>query len=592
MVPGAGLLFGLMLLAAIVGGAVARRVHVPRVIGYLLGGVVLRALLGALLVPAEGSGAADALHVTARPLESVNDLALGLILFSIGGVFERSRLKRLGPRLLRIGMAEALLTLLLVFGGCAALTLATQWGRGVGQNLTLAFLLATAAIATAPAATLFVLREYEAKGANTGTVLGLVGLNNIVCIVLFHVAFLVMAYLGVIRAPHLARGELWLGLLLLTLGSVALGVLCGALLSIAHGKLALAETSLIFFAMFIVLGAGEKWLLEHAGLSFDFLLTALVIGAVYFNVASDTQTLENALRTVAAPIFAGFFVMAGYHLHLDQLAHLGWVGGAYVLCRAAGKILGARIGVRWAGVGDRVRADVGTALLCQAAVVIGLASFVQANWQSELADQFATVVLGSVVVFELAGPLLVKRCVKLGGEVKAITLLGRAGPATGGASVVRLTVRALGGLLGIRARQRAAAAGQMQVKHIMRRNVQFLRASANLDEVLHFIERSTYDHFPVVDQEGQFVGVIHFGDVRGVFYDPAMSDLVNAYDLADEGAALVPMDLPLRDLLDVFGNENVGVLAVEERAGSQHVVGVVEQRDLLRVLQRPAGREG
>ncbi|MHC4092915.1 MAG: hypothetical protein ACYSVY_22015, partial [Planctomycetota bacterium] len=94
VIPGSGLLFGLMLLAAIVGGFVARSVHVPRVVGFLVGGVVLRAILYALLDPVGGDSAA--LATAAQPLEAINDLALGMILFAIGGVFERSRLRATG----------------------------------------------------------------------------------------------------------------------------------------------------------------------------------------------------------------------------------------------------------------------------------------------------------------------------------------------------------------------------------------------------------------------------------------------------------------------------------------------------------------
>ena len=594
VVPGPGLLFGLMLLAAIVGGHSARRVHVPRVIGYLLGGIVLRWILQVLLHPADGNDLDERLQAAVVPLRAINDLALGLILFSIGGVFQRSQLKTIGPRVARIGTLEIGLVILLVFLGCGALTLATQPEHGTGQNLTLALLLAIAAIATAPAATLFVLREYEAKGAATDTILGLVGLNNVVCIVVFHAVFLLLAAVGAVQAPGRLCDGLWLGLAMGTLGSVAVGILCGALLSMVHARLPLAETSLIFFAMFIMLGAGEKWLLEHVGLSFNFLLTALVIGAVYYNVAIDSQTLDTALRTVATPIFAGFFVMAGYDLHLGELVHLGWVGAGYVLCRTAAKTVGGILGVRWAGAGDRVSPQVGTALFCQAAVVIGLAGFVSRNWQSELAGQFATIVLGSVVIFELAGPLLVRRCVKRSGEVKAITLLGRNRPAIGGASVVSLTLQSLGRFVGLPRRSGASASEQMQVRHIMRRNVQCLRTSDNLDAVLHFIERSTYNHFPVIDEGGRFAGMIHFSDVRSVIYEPAFADLVTAIDLADQASPLVPMDLPLRELLDVFRDQNVGVLAVAEGGeppGADRVAGLVEQRDLLRVLQPSSRRE-
>ena len=105
--------------------------------------------------------------------------------------------------------------------------------------------------------------------------------------------------------------------------------------------------------------------------------------------------------------------------------------------------------------------------------------------------------------------------------------------------------------------------------------------------MLHFIERSTYSHFPVVHEDGEFAGVVHFSDVRDVIYDPALSGLVTAVDLADPDSAVVPMDMKLGDLLKLFTSKNVAVLPVAERRESNRIVGIVEQRDLLRALHQP-----
>jgi Kef-type K+ transport system membrane component KefB len=258
-----------------------------------------------------------------------------------------------------------------------------------------------------PAATLFVLQEYEAKGPVTDATLTLTGANNIICIVLFHALFLVLASSGAIETTGNLAQHLWLTLAAITLGSVALGVVAGMMISILHAKLQLSETLLIFFAVFALLGAGEQWLWLKYGVSFSFLLTTLVMGAVFANVAIDSQKLEATLRTIGKPVFVGFFVIAGFGLHIDDLAHMGWLGAAYILCIFLGKTLGCYMGVRWAGVPARAGWRLGPALLCQAAVQIGLASFVDRYWASDLAGRFVTVILCSVVVFELIGPLLV-----------------------------------------------------------------------------------------------------------------------------------------------------------------------------------------
>jgi CBS domain-containing protein len=290
------------------------------------------------------------------------------------------------------------------------------------------------------------------------------------------------------------------------------------------------------------------------------------------------------LRTVGSPIFAGFFVIAGYSLHVEDLSHMGLVGGTYVVLRIAGKVVGCRVGLRRAHVPDRIRGSLGPALLSLAAVQIGLASFVEQAWVSPVAKQFATIILGSVVIFELIGPLLLKRCVVLAGEVKAITLLRRPGVSAEGASIVGVTLKAVMRLFRQPASAEDEPAQDLTVEHIMRSNPQMIPASASLDEVLHFIERSTYSHFPVVRANGDLAGVIHFSDVRDVMYDPTLRALVTAVDFADSESPIVPMNMPLTDLLDLFTEQNVAVLPVSDRPQSRRVVGMVEQRDLLRTL--------
>ena len=584
------LLFGLMLLSAAIGGHVAHWCRMPRVVGFLLMGALLRAVLWGVYARSDDNGYADRiLTAAAEHLNPIKDLALGLILFMIGGVFERSRFKAAGARTRRISLAETGTTVVLVFGCCLAAAAMMPTGLAAADCLVLALLLGMAAIATAPAATLFVLQEYEAKGSITETILALTGFNNVVCIVLFYSVFWILAGAGAITTGGGLGEHMWLALALTTFGSVSLGIVVAALLSVVHAKLPLAETFVIFFALFVLLGAGESWLLDRGRPSFNFLLTALVVGGVFANVALDSKKLLDAVRTAGAPILVLFFVMAGYSLHIADLPNMGLMGIAYVAARMAGKWFGCRIGVRWSD-GRVSGPDYGTALLCQAAVVIGLAAFVTDNWDSPAAARFSTIVMGSVVLFELCGPLLLKRCVVAGGEVKAMTLLRRDNAASGETSVVRITLRALLGLLGIGARTSAAAdgtseaGGSMSVKHIMRTNVQLIPASANLDELLHFIERSTQAHFPVVQEDGSLAGVIHFSDVRDVIYDPTLRDLVTAVDLADPNSAVVGIDMELTDLLDVFEKQNVAVLPVVEGGDGKRIVGLVEQRDVLRAL--------
>ena len=588
-----GLLLGLLLLAAIVGGYSARLLRIPRVVGFLVAGVVLRCILTAGYAHSgNAAGAKELLAGAAEPLAVIKTLALGLIMFTIGNVFEAKHIKTVGSRVLKISLLEAACVIALVGTACAVVWTITS-SAAKSECLAAGLLLGVVALATAPAATLLVLREYDAKGPVSDTLLTLTAINNTVSIILFHSLFLLLSAAGIIASAAGGDRILWLDLVLTSVGSVVLGCLLGFLFSVLYSKITLAEFLLVFFGVLLGLGVGAEALSASLHLSFNFLLICLFLGAVFTNITLNSGPFYESLRTMAAPIFAAFFVIAGYELHIEDLTSLGWLGGFYVLFRIAGKYVGVRLGVRWADWSAERRLHSGLGMLCQAGVAIGLADFISDAWviptaegygPHPLAVHFKTVVLGSIVVFEMLGPVVLKSVVKSAGEVKAITLLRRrrSVPAEGD-SITRLTWDALLRTFGLRRTSADKTADDPRVRHIMRSNVKFLRASARLDEVLHFVESSRFNHFPVVDEAGDFVGMIHFADLRGMLYDPHLRDLVTAVDLACPDD-MVPADMPLADLLERFKASDVGSLVVVESGDSRRVVGLVEQRDLLRVL--------
>jgi len=586
VIPNTGLLFGFMLAAAIVGGYVAHALRIPRMVGYLLAGIGLKLLLYQFLRIEPGGDDESRILAAAEPLKAIKDLGLGIILFSIGGVFESRHIRAVGRRIPKIALSETGLTFLLVFLGVGATAFASHSDGTATTILSFALLMGLGAMDTGSAATLFVLREYDAKGPVTDTVLTLTGLNNILCIVTFYLAFTLLAASGALGPMENTTRSFWIDALTLTLGSAALGIFLGFILSLLHAKLQPADTLLILIAILIVSGSAEGWLLNHHNVSYNFLLTSICMGGTFVNTAIDPDRLRNSLHVVSGPIMVGFFVMAGYELHLADVANLRWIGAAYVVCRILGKVFGAYLGARWSGAGGGLRPYLGTALLCQAAVTIGLADFVAEYWRQDWGRRFATVALGAVVIFEVTGPLLIKQCVKWAGEVKAITLLRRNRAAPVGTSILSLTAQALLRSVGLSRVTRSGDDRPLLAKDIMRTNVKCLAAGADFDEVLHFVENSRFNHFPVVDQDQQLIGVIHFSDIRGLIYDPFLSHLMTAADLASTDPRAVPAEMPAKEALSLFQDGDVGSMPVVQDADSRNVVGIIEQRDLLRALHR------
>ena len=146
-----------------------------------------------------------------------------------------------------------------------------------------------------------------------------------------------------------------------------------------------------------------------------------------------------------------------------------------------------------------------------------------------------------------------------------------------------MTIEAFLRTFGFSKRKTDAGNEDLLTRHIMRSNIKFIPAGANLDEVLHFVEGSRFNNFPVVDELGDFVGMIHFSDLRDMMYDPYMKELVTAVDLASPDD-MVPADMPLDQLLERFNASDLPSFVVVESGESRRVVGLVEQRDLLQVL--------
>ena len=561
-----------MLIAAFIGGYVAKWLRIPRIVGYILVGAALhQAVLGT----------GDALPWMRSLGGLVNELALGLILFTIGQVFELRQLRSTRETLFKLSAWELCCTGILTAVGCALAAWALP-GMTLPLSLTVGVLLGMVALATAPAATLLVLREYSAKGPTTTHLLGLVGINNLVSIIGFSVAFIVCVSLGWIKSPVISPASLWTDLLWVSLGSLVIGGALGMLLSWLHSRVPLPEMVLFFFAVVFLVITGDDWMRHNSGVAFNSMAACLVLGGVFANFALNPSRFEGLLDTIGMPVYALFFVFAGYNLHFEELANLGMLGATYVVMRSLGKFLGMQQGIHRMGQAHMLEEKAGLGLLCQAGVAIGLGTYLVSHWQNPVAEQINTVILASVVLYELTGPFLVRYTVIQAGEVKLVTLM-RPGAMhedelTRGARVAAKLRRALG--LGHLARGREA----LCARHVMRSNVRFLATGAELDDILHFVERSHLNHFPVVDKRGNYKGMIHFHNLRDIVYDPSLAHLVDAMDLLDTGTPAVTGEMPAEELLNLFHNLNIGVLPVVESKRSKRLVGIVEQRDLLRAM--------
>ena len=383
---------GLILLFALLAGHLVKFARVPEVTGYILAGV--------LVGP---SGAGWITHDNLKSLEIFSEVALGLILFSIGGFFELPRVRAFGSKVATVTAVESVLVAVLVGGGMLA----------VGQTWQVSLLLGAIAMETAAASTLMVIRECNSEGPLTDALTGIIAVNNVVCLIGFTIA---ASIVDLSLRPTSSIGEaigiavfpvLWQ-----TIGSVSLGYLIGLMLSSwasqvhEHGEILILLTGSVLLAV----GASNM-------LGLSPLVASLGVGATMVNLSGRSRALFDVLSRTDPPLYAIFFVIAGADLNLALLPTLGIPGLIYAGGRMAGKFIGAGWAARRVKLDPIVQRMLGASMLSQAGLAIGLVIVTSERFPT-LAPTVTTVVLAAVAIFELIGPVSARFALVRSGEAQ------------------------------------------------------------------------------------------------------------------------------------------------------------------------------
>lgn len=377
---------GLAILMGLLGGKFAHRFKIPRVTGYLIIGLLIGPYLTGLITTNVASN-----------LGVINDIALGLILFAIGNEFEWSHIRRVGVlALLRLALFESVGVFVLVTGSFLLL----------GFEPVIALLVGTVAIATAPGATLLVVREYHTRGPLTDRLLALVAVNNVISLVLFRVIFSML---------HLQQGGDWLVSLLAPVYEVVvalvLGYVLGRLLTIWEIHLEELSELLLVIIGVVLVGTGLAHMLHVSP-----MLVTMAAGATITNSSYMHRLIYVEQRQLEQPVYIAFFVLAGTSLRLDVLPQMGIAGAIYLFARGLGKIGGVWLAGRRMKQYPQISKYLGMTLLCQAGVAIGEAYEV-IEFFPRIGEMLVTIVLATVIINETIGPYLVRLGLALGGEV-------------------------------------------------------------------------------------------------------------------------------------------------------------------------------
>lgn len=378
-------------LALIVGlffSRVIRLIHLPNVTAYLVGGLLVGpSVLGLLPQDAVAS------------LSVLTDVALGFIAYSIGAEFRLSYLRQIGSKPIVITLFEGLCAVALVDVALIAM----------GFPLPLCLMLGAIAAATAPAATLMVVRQYKARGPVCSMLLPVVAMDDALCLMAFSISSAIAA--AIYSGEALTVQSMLISPLLQIAGSLLLGAGIGLVQTLA-ARFFHSRGNMLSLTIAVVLGGLA--LCEMWGLS--SLLVCMMIGAVMINLSPASNKIIEQCDRFTPPLFMLFFVLSGADLNLSVLPTVGLLGVSYLLFRSLGKWIGAFIGSSLVKAEPNVRKYLGYTLLPQAGVAIGMTQLAM-QVIPEYGVTVRAVILAGTLVYELIGPVITKVALTKAGEI-------------------------------------------------------------------------------------------------------------------------------------------------------------------------------
>ncbi len=381
---------GLILLLGFLGARLLKYIRLPSVTAFLIVGIVIGPHILNLVTPE---------IFTASNFFS--NLVLGVIAFSLGENFLLNKIRQGMKQVMWISIVAALGTWILV-----SITLIVYFVY-IRLPIYPALVLGAAASATAPAATVLVIREYRASGILTELLLKVVAIDDAWCLIF---AALAIAFANAMRVVTFDMAIIFAGIGEI-FGALVLGALLGYLTSFMNRLVRTGEELLILVLGLILLNVGLS-----VTLRISVLLSSMTMGLVVINLARENYKFFEVLRSVDAPLYLIFFILSGAHLDFGILYKMGIAGILYVVFRVIGKIYGAKVGAKISKAPKTAENWMGLALTPQAGVALGIGLVAKATFPY-YGNYIFTIIAATTVVFELVGPLLTKYSLIKAGEV-------------------------------------------------------------------------------------------------------------------------------------------------------------------------------
>ena len=530
------LLFGLVILGGTFASRLFQKLHIPQVVGCIIVGILLGNVLNLITPTAE-------IIETLRPFTM---FALGMIGFMIGGELRRDVFKKYGRQFFIILFSQGVGAFLLV---AIVTSIAMRLLRfDMSTSVAMGLVLGAIASATAPATTVNILWEYKTRGPLTAAILAIVALDDALALLLYRGAATgAKALMGTAGGSVLSTVFLLLGEIV---GVVLLGCLSGVLLYFLLKLVKTDDKILAFSIASLLLVVGVSMMLDIGP-----ILPAMVLGMTMANLAPRrSKGVFKLVEKFSPPIYISFFVLAGAHMEFGRLGF--WMVimiVVYTLFRAAGKMAGSWFGARFSAAPAVVRKYLGLCLLPQAGVAIGLAILAGHQFGSELGHTIIMVVMTSVFLMEVLGPMLVKVGVKKAGEVD-----------------MNVTEDDL--------------IKMYKVADVMDTEPTSIPQDLPLQQILEVFSTTDSVYYPVIDSQSRLTGIITIPDIKEMFANRDVAGWLLACDVAEPVHDRTTPNRPLEEAIEWMRRYNVENMPVVTGDGNDTLVGVLDYRKVLRKI--------
>ena len=422
------IVLAIFIIVGLLATRIIRLFNLPNVTGYLIAGLLIGPSMFLLISKIFNIDLLyyDNYSDAVNKLSLLSDVALGFIALSIGVEFKLHHLKEIGKKVFIITLFQALTTTLFVDVALIALH------KVLGISLGVAVTLGAIATATAPAATLLVVRQYNAKGPVVDTLLPVVALDDAVGLMVFSISFAIAKVYD--TGADVTIMAVLVNPLVEIFASLLVGFGLGALMTLISKAFKSRANTLGLLIAFSLLCVGLSQIQFHFGeveFSFSSLLVCMMLGATYANLRKDTQRYLARVDEFTPPLFLSFFVISGASIDFSVINSISIVLVAliYIVVRSLGKYSGAYVGSLITKAESDVRKYLGITLLPQAGVAIGMANMAKAAFDvhgSHNGDIIYTIVLTATLVYELVGPLLTKLALEKANEIdKNTSIIGK-----------------------------------------------------------------------------------------------------------------------------------------------------------------------